>query len=118
MTVESPGRPLLVFDGDCPVCVSTVEALEKAGLVPAARRRAYQAFEGDVSARLWDAGIRNEIAVLDESTGVIESGVPAAQIVTEAFGKTSPRRPNTTKSGEDDPSGRRANRRTEIYLDF
>jgi len=67
---------VLVFDGDCPVCVSTVLGLEKAGLVPAERRRAYQAFEGDVSARLWDAGIRNEIAVLDESTGVIESGVP------------------------------------------
>jgi hypothetical protein len=67
---------ILVFDGDCPVCVSTVEGLERAGLVPAERRRAYQAFEGDVSVRLWDAGIRNEIAVLDESSGVIVSGVP------------------------------------------
>jgi OOP family OmpA-OmpF porin len=51
-------------------------------------------------------------------TFLIGQGVPREQILTEALGKTRPRRPNTTRSGEDDPSGRRANRRTEIYLDF
>lgn len=45
-------------------------------------------------------------------------GVPAAQIITIAKGASQPRRPNVTESGEDDPEGRRANRRTEIYLDF
>lgn len=49
---------------------------------------------------------------------LIKAGVPAAQIVTLAKGASQPRRPNITESGEDDPSGRRANRRTEIYLDF
>lgn len=46
------------------------------------------------------------------------AGVSATQIVTLAKGSTQPRRPNVTESGDDDPRGRRANRRTEIYLDF
>lgn len=47
-----------------------------------------------------------------------EAGVSAEQIVTIAKGASQPRRPNFTESGEDNPDGRRANRRTEIYLDF
>ena len=46
------------------------------------------------------------------------AGVSPEQIVTIAKGASQPRRPNATESGEDDPEGRRANRRTEIYLDF
>jgi OOP family OmpA-OmpF porin len=46
------------------------------------------------------------------------AGVSAEQIVTVAKGASQPRRPNVTESGEDNPDGRRANRRTEIYLDF
>jgi len=46
------------------------------------------------------------------------AGVKAEQIVTVAKGASQPRRPNVTESGEDSPDGRRANRRTEIYLDF
>jgi OOP family OmpA-OmpF porin len=46
------------------------------------------------------------------------AGVSTEQIVTVAKGASQPRRPNVTESGEDDPDGRRANRRTEIYLDF
>lgn len=47
-----------------------------------------------------------------------DAGVAAEQIVTIAKGASQPRRPNVTETGEDDPDGRRANRRTEIYLDF
>ena len=47
-----------------------------------------------------------------------QAGVNADQIVTLAKGASQPRRPNVTETGEDDPDGRRANRRTEIYLDF
>lgn len=47
-----------------------------------------------------------------------KAGVSDHQIVTLAKGASQPRRPNITESGADDPSGRRANRRTEIYLDF
>jgi outer membrane protein OmpA-like peptidoglycan-associated protein len=46
------------------------------------------------------------------------AGVPETQIVTVAKGASQPRRPNITETGEDNPDGRRANRRTEIYLDF
>ena len=49
---------------------------------------------------------------------LVDSGVAPGQIETVALGKTQPRRPNTTEAGEDSPEGRRANRRTEIYLDF
>lgn len=45
-------------------------------------------------------------------------GVGGDQIITLAEGESQPRRPNETEGGEDNPDGRRANRRTEIYLDF
>ena len=46
------------------------------------------------------------------------AGVSTTQIDTIARGASQPRRPNATETGEDNPDGRRANRRTEIYLDF
>ncbi len=49
---------------------------------------------------------------------LVQAGVSREQIVTVAKGASQPRRPNITESGADDPGGRRANRRTEIYLDF
>jgi OOP family OmpA-OmpF porin len=49
---------------------------------------------------------------------LVGAGVAPGQIITQAKGMTQPRRPNVTESGEDNPEGRRANRRTEIYLDF
>lgn len=49
---------------------------------------------------------------------LVSSGVAENQIITLAKGQTQPRRPNFTESGADDPAGRRANRRAEIYLDF
>lgn len=49
---------------------------------------------------------------------LIKAGVSPTQIVTVARGDSQPRRPNVTESGQDNPEGRRANRRTEIYLDF
>ncbi|MES2996226.1 MAG: OmpA family protein [Verrucomicrobiota bacterium] len=49
---------------------------------------------------------------------LIDAGVSEQQIVTVGKGASQPRRPNVTELGEDNPSGRRANRRTEIYLDF
>ena len=47
-----------------------------------------------------------------------KAGVNPKQIITVAKGDSQPRRPNMTETGEDNPEGRRANRRTEIYLDF
>lgn len=47
-----------------------------------------------------------------------QAGVHASQVVTQALGDSQPRRPNFLEGGADNPEGRRANRRTEIYLDF
>ncbi len=58
---------------------------------------------------------RRAVAVKDF---LLDAGVQAGQVVTLAMGDSEPRRPNVTETGEDDPDGRRANRRTEIYLDF
>jgi outer membrane protein OmpA-like peptidoglycan-associated protein len=49
---------------------------------------------------------------------LIRSSVSPQQITTTAKGLTEPRRPNLKETGEDNPDGRRVNRRTEIYLDF
>ena len=49
---------------------------------------------------------------------LVKLGVKPDQIRTEAHGFTKPRRPDTAQDGTDDPNARRANRRTEIYLDF
>ncbi|MFT6381703.1 MAG: outer membrane protein OmpA-like peptidoglycan-associated protein, partial [Akkermansiaceae bacterium] len=49
---------------------------------------------------------------------LLEVGVPSTQIIALAEGEAKPRFPNATEDGEDSPNGRRANRRTEIYLDF
>jgi len=49
---------------------------------------------------------------------LIKSGVAQNQIVMVAKGDSQPRRPNVMENGKDNPEGRRANRRTEIYLDF
>jgi outer membrane protein OmpA-like peptidoglycan-associated protein len=70
---------------------------------------------------LGSAGYNQELS-LQRANAVkdylIKSGVAAEQIITAAKGFTEPRRPNVKATGEDDPEGRRANRRTEIYLDF
>lgn len=49
---------------------------------------------------------------------LVKTGVREDQIITVARGQSQPRRPNFTETGADNPEGRRANRRTEIYLDF
>lgn len=49
---------------------------------------------------------------------LVKSGVSERQIVTHAEGQSQPRRPNFTEAGDDNPDGRRVNRRSEIYLDF
>ncbi|MBK1854265.1 OmpA family protein [Verrucomicrobiaceae bacterium 5K15] len=47
-----------------------------------------------------------------------EQGVNAPQMMVTGYGKSQPRRPNTTQDGKDAPDGRRANRRAEILLNF
>jgi OmpA-OmpF porin, OOP family len=48
----------------------------------------------------------------------VRSGAAADQIEVHGFGASRPRRANFLPTGEDNPEGRRVNRRAEIYLDF
>ncbi len=45
-------------------------------------------------------------------------GVNANQVTLEAFGERLPLSPNLNPDGTDNPTGRKRNRRAEIYLDF
>ena len=47
-----------------------------------------------------------------------ERDVTVSQMKVVGYGKSLPRRPNTTADGKDAPEGRRANRRAEILLNF
>ena len=47
-----------------------------------------------------------------------EQDVTVSQMKVVGYGKSLPRRPNTTADGKDAPEGRRANRRAEILLNF
>lgn len=75
MSLEESNALRLVYDGDCPLCQGIVNGLARLGLVGPERTKPFQDYQGETSERLWDAGIRNEIAVLEETTGTIRSGV-------------------------------------------
>ncbi len=62
-------QPVLVFDADCPLCIGAIDTLVRARLVPRESTRAYQDFEGDDAAQLWEAGIRNEMAAFVRAPG-------------------------------------------------
>ena len=49
---------------------------------------------------------------------IVSEGVADSQVQTIGFGKYRPRKANIKDDGTDNPEGRQANRRTEIYLDF
>lgn len=66
---------ILVYDGDCPMCGWISERFGRLGLVDEEHRRPYQAFEGDVAWKMEEAGIRNEMLVLDPDTGELRSGI-------------------------------------------
>jgi predicted DCC family thiol-disulfide oxidoreductase YuxK len=67
-------RRILVYDGDCPMCRTFSELARWRWLVGDAGTMRHDAFEGEEAARLEAAGIRNELAVLDRTTGEIRSG--------------------------------------------
>lgn len=65
----------------------------------------------------YNLGLSEERAVSVKDY-LASQGIKPEQIITAAYGFSRPRRPGVKEDGTDDPSGRRANRRTEIYLDF
>lgn len=67
-------RRWIAYDGDCPVCIAMVGVLVRLGLARRDDLRTYTSFERETSMALWNAGIRNELCVLDEPTGEIRTG--------------------------------------------
>lgn len=67
---------VLVYDGDCPLCQAASAAFVRLRLVRGEDRRPFQEFQGEIRERLLDAGIHNEMAVLDPASGGIRSGFP------------------------------------------
>ena len=65
----------------------------------------------------YNQGLSKERAVAVKAY-LAGKGVAKAQLVTESHGFSKLRRPDVKDDGSDDPGARRANRRTEIYLDF
>ncbi len=65
---------ILVYDGDCSMCDRLSKLLARRWLVGAADRKPHDAFEGDEARRLTEAGIHNELAVIDRATGEIRTG--------------------------------------------
>ena len=49
---------------------------------------------------------------------IISRGANPAQVISEGYGETQPRKPNFKADGTDNPLGRSENRRAEVYLDF
>ena len=74
----APPQPVtgrvMVYDGDCPLCIGLSAAFVRLGLIPEHERRPYQAFGGPLQDRMWEAGIRNEMLVLDPASGELRAG--------------------------------------------
>lgn len=65
---------ILVYDGDCRMCVAFSKLAERRWLVGEAMRRPADAFEGDLAVRLAEAGVHNELAVIDTAADRIRTG--------------------------------------------
>jgi hypothetical protein len=71
--VERAGK-ILAYDGQCPMCLSTVAFLERAGLVKPEQAQSIDDLPpGDVEVAQ-AAGIRNQLVVLDPLTGQTRAG--------------------------------------------
>jgi predicted DCC family thiol-disulfide oxidoreductase YuxK len=67
----------VVYDGDCPLCVSASQSMVRRGWIDEAHRRAFQSYAGDDAARLLEAGVRDGVGVIDDDTGRIRTGLDA-----------------------------------------
>jgi predicted DCC family thiol-disulfide oxidoreductase YuxK len=74
-SATSPPGPVVCFDGDCGLCRASVELLARLGLVPRGRLAPFQSFDAKDAGRLLDAGVHNELAVMDPVTHEVRSGV-------------------------------------------
>jgi predicted DCC family thiol-disulfide oxidoreductase YuxK len=67
-TATASAEKILIFDGDCPMCRSTVGLLLRSGLVKPEQARANYDLQGPDRELAEAAGLRNELVVLDPQT--------------------------------------------------
>jgi predicted DCC family thiol-disulfide oxidoreductase YuxK len=70
----SASAKILVYDGDCRMCTSFSRLADRRWLVGDATRRPVDSFEGEDRVRLHEAGVHNEMAVIEEASGEIRTG--------------------------------------------
>ncbi len=73
-TTVSHAEKFLVYDGDCPMCRSTVAWLTRLRLVDPAQLRSNHVLEGADLETVRRAGIRNQLVVLDPETRETRAG--------------------------------------------
>ncbi len=76
MAEGAPAGKVLVYDGDCPICIRGSELFVRWRLVPEERRRAFQSLKGEIAARLAAGGFNNEMAVVEPASGEFRMGIP------------------------------------------
>jgi predicted DCC family thiol-disulfide oxidoreductase YuxK len=76
-TPVAPGRKLLVYDGDCPMCTATAALLQRAGWIAPEQARSNADLSPADSRTVETAGIRNQMVVLDPVTRETRTGVDA-----------------------------------------
>lgn len=67
-TAVRQSEKFLAFDGDCPMCTSTIALLLRLKVVRPEQTRSNHDLEGDDLQRVREAGIRNQLVVLDPET--------------------------------------------------
>ena len=92
--------------------VSRVASLLAALQFPVVRVNGYTDHVGGAAENL--ALSRRRAAAV--STALAAAGVPVRRLVAAGFGEAAPLRPETTKSGGDDPAARELDRRVELVL--
>ncbi len=86
MSEDSTNLPLVIYDGDCPVCTATAERLRKRRWSRPHEVVAFQDLETDLAAKVSDAGIDRQMLIHDPSTGAIVGGFNAMREVEAASG--------------------------------
>jgi predicted DCC family thiol-disulfide oxidoreductase YuxK len=76
-TIEQVSEKFLAYDGDCPMCTSTIALLLRLNLVRPEQTRSNHVLEGAEWETVRAAGIRNQLVVLDPHTGETRSGSDA-----------------------------------------
>jgi len=61
----TPAERVLVVDGDCPMCMGFAGVLIRLRLIAPEARRPLQTLEPELAERAVEAGVRNEIVVLE-----------------------------------------------------